>query len=309
MQSAPRPTLRELEVFRSVIACGKTTAAAQQLGISQPAVSRALNQLEARRGETLFRREGNRLVPTVEALALNQELEPVFDVLARIAYPAVASNRRATLRIFATATFSQYFLPEAIARFMHAGAECIVQLDIGSTPSAVASVASGLADIAVTNSAISHAGVRLEPFRRSRGCCVLPATHPLARNESIGARDLEGEPFIALARRFSSRSVIDRLFQDAGVKRHVVAEAATAVAAVALVRQGLGVAILNPFPVCESADPSVVMRPFLPEIFYESSFIMPVSEMKPLARRFADFVKSEAGRPAKSVPDLFSTAV
>ena len=102
-----RPTLRELEVFRSVIRCGKTTAAARQLGISQPAVSRALAQLEARKGEMLFRRDGNRLVPTAEALALDRELEPMFEVLARLLLPSGSGNQG--LDCF-SAPISQHFV-------------------------------------------------------------------------------------------------------------------------------------------------------------------------------------------------------
>ncbi|HRE22024.1 MAG TPA: LysR family transcriptional regulator, partial [Rhabdaerophilum sp.] len=76
--SERRPTLRELEVLRTLIAYGKATAAARKLGISQPAVSRAIHQLEKRTGLVLFRREGGRLVPTADALALHKESEAIF---------------------------------------------------------------------------------------------------------------------------------------------------------------------------------------------------------------------------------------
>ena len=57
-----RPSLRELEVLQAMIATRKTVAAAQMLGISQPAVSRALAALEADVGCALFARQGGRLV-------------------------------------------------------------------------------------------------------------------------------------------------------------------------------------------------------------------------------------------------------
>lgn len=286
-----RPTLRELEVFRSVIACGKTTAAARQLGISQPAVSRALCQLEARRGKTLFRRAGNRLAPTAEALALNRELDPMFEVLARLDPRSRSAGRDAPLRIFATATFSRYFLPALIADFIRTGKGCAIHFEIGSSPEAIEGVASGLADIGLTSSTISHAGIRLEPFRRARACCVMPAGHRLAGRHVVRAQDLEGEPFIALTRRFSSRSVIDRILREAGVNRRIVAETATAVTAMELVRRGLGLSILNPFPVYAGDDHAVVFRRFMPEIVHQSSFILPVTPPQPDARRFIDYVK------------------
>ncbi|WP_291634202.1 LysR family transcriptional regulator, partial [Bosea sp. (in: a-proteobacteria)] len=79
------PSLRELEILQAMIATRKTVAAAQMLGISQPAVSRALAALEAHVGRPLFMREGGRLVPTGDAFALEAEAQPIFDALERLA--------------------------------------------------------------------------------------------------------------------------------------------------------------------------------------------------------------------------------
>ena len=78
-------TLRELEVLQSLVGGGTAINAARRLGISQSAVSRRLAQLEDRLGFQLFMRAGGRLVPTVEALSINEQLTPVFETLARIA--------------------------------------------------------------------------------------------------------------------------------------------------------------------------------------------------------------------------------
>ena len=75
------PSLRELEVFRATIFAGSATTAAQRLGISQPSVSRSLAQIEERMGMILFLRQNGRLVPTAEAMALNRELDSVFESL------------------------------------------------------------------------------------------------------------------------------------------------------------------------------------------------------------------------------------
>ena len=86
------PSLRELEVFRATISAGSATSAAQRLGISQPSVSRALAQIEQRVGMILFLRQNGRLVPTAEALALNNELEDVFESLDRVRRFAVEAD-------------------------------------------------------------------------------------------------------------------------------------------------------------------------------------------------------------------------
>lgn len=298
----PRATLRELEVFRAIIDCGKTTAAAQQLGISQPAVSRTLGQLEARRGGALFRREGNRLAPTAEALALYQEMAPVFSALRRLASGSRVANPGTPLRIFAPVTLAQYFLPGLLADFLRTELGGAVQLEIGSTPQVIANVADGHAELGLTSSTISHVGVRLEPFRRAVACCVVPAGHRLAGKNVIRPADLRGEPFIALARRFLSRSTIDRIFEEARVARRIVAETGTAMSAVGLVRAGLGVSIVNPFPVFSHEERSVVFRRFVPEVVHQSSFVLPAATAKPEARRFVDFAKSKQKADRFSAP-------
>src|SRR5712672_1970405 len=84
-----RPSLREIEALRAMIATGKTTQAARQLGTSQPSVSRAIASLEARLGQPLFARRNGRLAPTAEALALEARAAVVFDLLDQLAAPQI----------------------------------------------------------------------------------------------------------------------------------------------------------------------------------------------------------------------------
>ena len=75
-----KPDLNLLAVFDAVARTGSVTAAAEHLGLSQPAVSHALNRLRATVGDPLFTRSGRGLVPTPAALAM---LAPARDLLAR----------------------------------------------------------------------------------------------------------------------------------------------------------------------------------------------------------------------------------
>ena len=77
-------SLRELEVLQALVANGTAISAARRLDISQSAVSRRLAQLEERLGFKLFLRTNGRLVPTIEALSLSEQLAPVLETLARL---------------------------------------------------------------------------------------------------------------------------------------------------------------------------------------------------------------------------------
>ncbi len=84
--------------------CQTTVEAAEQLGISQPAVSNGLRQLERELGITLFERAHRRLEPTAEALSLYEEIRPLFGVLRSFSLRArdIRQGKSGRIRIVAT---------------------------------------------------------------------------------------------------------------------------------------------------------------------------------------------------------------
>ncbi len=288
-----RPSVRELEVLNAVIATRKTTAAAQRLGISQPAVSRAIGALEARLKRPLFLRDGGRLVPTADAFALDAEAAPIFAALARLEDWPPAPEPASQLRIATTATLAHMFLASVIARFHALEPETRIQVEIGKSPDAVSAIADGSADLGIVDATVAHAGVRAEPFHRSVAHCLMAADHALARKARIGPADLARQPMIALTRRFSLRARFDSAFADAGFAPAIVMEAATGELVVELVKAGVGLAILNPFAIASSLDKALALRPFDPAIACETSFLLPAAGAGlAVARRFADFVRA-----------------
>ena len=288
-------TLRELEVLRALVQAGKTTTAAQRLGMSQSAISRSLSQLESELGRTLFERAGGRLLPTREAVAISEELGPVFAALGRISDRTRSAPRSHTgsLRIVAPPTMAHRFLPSRVARFTKENPELEVIFDVLSSDSLVTSIAEARHDVALTDTEPAHAGVRSSVLIESEAVCALPSRHRLSVREEIHPEDLEDEPFISLTRRHSGRISIDRLFERTGVRRKIVIETATAVSAAEFVREGLGVSLLNPFPIAHHFTSGIVMRPFTPKIAYRTSFLFPSSQPpNPAAQAFMDMTRT-----------------
>lgn len=268
--------LRELRVLRAIITTGTTTAAADLLGISQPAVSRALAQLEDRLGRVLFAREGGRLLPTPEALGVDAELNILFKVLARIENP----DRREPdptkpLRIAAPPTIAHRFLPGPVADFARRFPEQSILIDVLSSDVLVTQVAEGRVDIALSDAEPNHAGVRVEPFRASNVVCLMRLDDPLASKTVIRPEDLDGRAYVAQTRRHSARVAKDRALAEARVQPNITIETATVVSAAELVREGLGVALINPFPTALRLDRTLTIRPFEPTITLQTSFLSP----------------------------------
>lgn len=268
--------LREYEALRALIQYGTTTAAGRKLGISQSAASRMIGQLESRLGRTLFLREGGRLQPTEEATRLNAELEPLFDTLALIDRREAASGPSAILRVTMPPTLGHRFLQRRIAGFMRAQPGLRIQFDVASGDQVIAGVAEERADIGITDAVVHHAGVKTVPFRASRLVCVMPAGHPLTGHGVVTPECMAGYPFVAIGKRHSLRTSIDRLMARHGVSLPIVVETTTAVSALEFVRSGLGIGLLNPFPIAQFFDGSVIARPFEPAMPFRTAFLTAV---------------------------------
>jgi DNA-binding transcriptional LysR family regulator len=280
--------LRHLEILRALVETGKTTAAAQRLGTSQSAVSRGIAQLETQLGRTLFDRRGGRLVPRTEAFALHEQVEPVLAALARIGEEETPRLIGGTLRLAAPPTLAHRFLPARIASFIRQNSQVEISFDILPSDALITHVAEERVDIGLTDTVPAHAGVRSELLLATDAVCVLPAGHPLAARHYLEPHDLNGETFIALTRRHSGRFAIDQVFERAGVEPRIVIETSTAVSAGQFVREGLGIALLNPFPLAGQLGPTVAIRPFRPRIPYRTSFLM--SSRAPISAAASAFI-------------------
>jgi DNA-binding transcriptional LysR family regulator len=269
-----RPSFRELEVLHALIEWRKTTSAATRLGMSQPAVSRALQQLEARMGKTLFNRVGGRLHATADGVRLYEDTRPIFAALDRLGRNPANVDDAETIRIIAPPTLGHLFLPSVLAGFLASETGLRLQIESGTTTDVLARVADGNVDIGIADSHSTHPSLVFQPFRRAFTHIAMPVDHGLASRNEVTPQDISGLPFIALTRRFPMRGAIDRVFIDAGAKLNVVAEVATTSLAYEMVKAGAGVTLINPFPLTLQADPAIVMRPFTPRIGLESVFVL-----------------------------------
>lgn len=298
-----RHRLREFESLRAVVATGTTIGAARRLGISQSAVSRSLSQLEARVGRSLFVRRSGRIEPTAEALRLNDKLDPIFETLADIEGAQWATPDDEPLRLTVPPTLAHHFVISRVASFLKANPGKQLQLDIQATDVLVSGILELRYDLGLTSGMIQRSGVDLIPWRRSQIVCAMPEGHPLAKKRIITPCDLEGVALIEFLRRLGTRAVTEQLFARTGVRPRQMAETATNMAALELVREGLGVTLINPFPLLSSGLEGIVVRPFDAPIFYNTCFVLPSGRPpSELARQFMRFVKLTTPQDKYSEP-------
>ena len=284
-----RASIREYEVLRAVITSGTVTSAAHRLGISQPAVSRLLAQLESNVGVMLFERRGGRLRPTAEAVQLNGRLDRLFDALAYLDGTDPSDPVSQPLRLAAPPTLGHRFLAGAMATFMKQNPSQMISLETCTSNGLVSRLVDDTIDLGFTLAELTHSAMELIPFHRTFAVCVMASDHPLARHKVITPEILHGEDQIALMRRHMVRTRLDQVFARAGVRPRIVAEVATGVSAITLARHGVGVAVICPFPLLRHHEPDLAIRPFAPEFVYRASFA--VSTVRPLSKPARAFMR------------------
>jgi len=292
--------LRDVEVICAVIVERKTTGAAQRLGISQPAVSRAIAKIEARLGKTLFHREAGRLVPTADALQLYERSSHIFAALADLkSMPSDGAQER--LVILAPPTMTHLFLGREVASFAAKHPNIIPSFDIVMSQALPGAIAEGRGHLGLFDAAFMHSGVVVEPFLDTQAVCFLPEAHPLAARDRITPADLDGVDYVAINRRYAFSAMLERIFVEHRVQPRFVIETDVAMLATDFVRAGLGVTVLNPFPLLLGDRTGLAIRPFVPAFPFRTSLLLPANEpLSAAARKFIDFLKER--RATRTAP-------
>lgn len=276
--SLPRLTHRQIELFRAVMQTGHVTRAAELLHTSQPTVSRELARLEQVLGLELFEREKGRLRPTVRAMAFMEEVERSFVGLERIAATAESLRHFAQgqLQVACLPALAHALLPDALRRFCAAEPLVSVRLEPMESPQLESALSEQRFDLGLTERREAPVACELETLILSDEVCVLPVGHPLAGKAVLTPTDFAGEAFVSLAASDPYRQAIDSVFELAGVDRTMRVETPSAVSVCALVRQGVGVGIVNPLTAREqAAGGAMVVRPFSVSIPFHVALVCP----------------------------------
>lgn len=283
-------SVRELDVFRLVMEHGTITAAAEALHVSQPAVTRMLQQAEDRLGFDLFVRRKRRLHPTAEARALIPETVSAFaalDIVQRRAMD-LREGRAGILNIATISAFAIALLPTAIQRFRAARPDVVIALHAANAQDTAARVANHQADIGFIIDSVSMPGASFSDLCSTAFGCVMPRDHRLAGSDAVTPADLAQETIICLGRFLPLGVQAVRAFAEANVPLQTAIEVPQGAIACALVRAGAGVALMDGLGLMGSPGDDLVLRPFRPSVTITTRAVLP--RLRPVSRLAKDFL-------------------
>lgn len=197
--------IRHLRYFQAVAEELSFSKAARRLHVAQPALSRAVRELEDRLGVQLFlrTRRSVSLTPAGEVLLKETALllQRIDETVRRV--KRTAAGEEGELRLGYIGPPTQAFLGRIVKEFRRRYPRVTVVLEERTPERVWEMVARGRLAIGLTRPVLAHRalGVHTLLLRRESLCAALPAGHPLTKPKSLRWRDLLNEPLIVLSRR------------------------------------------------------------------------------------------------------------
>lgn len=288
--------MRQVEAFRAVMQSGSTAAAARELHTSQSSVSRLIVQLEGDTRLTLFERTGGRLIPTLEAKALFQEVERAFVGLKNLTYAAdtIRNLGSGRLRIASIPGIGLGFLPRVVQRFKKSRPDVTVSVHTNNSNTVEQWVSSQYCDIGIAAYVSAAATCQVSALPAAEVVCILPKKHRLAGRTMVNASDLRGEHYISLCHGDGSREETDRVFEQEGVERLLSLEAQYSATCCEMVALGMGVTLAHPLVATDFVGRNVKVLPFTPSINYPNYLLYPPhGAVSKLAEEFGALVRDQ----------------
>ena len=285
------PRFRQYQAFHAIIETGTVTGAAEALGISQPGISNLISQLERQTKLKLFERQRGRLVATPEAAVLFEEVDTVVRGLDHVTQAVVdLQNQKAgQLQVASSHALAFGFMPNEIALFLKDRPNLTIAFQSQYSSKIQEWVMAGLFEIGICEVPLRHDGLdRREMSFEVQ--CVIPETSSLAEYDVLTPSLLSDEPFIVMGADHMITARTREAFQAEGARLRIRGHTDLFRNALNLVKQGLGVALVDPFTLSSDDGTGYVVRPFEPAMLLD--MIIVTARGRPLSSVGRDFLET-----------------
>jgi LysR family transcriptional activator of glutamate synthase operon len=288
--------LRQLQYFIEVAKREHVTEAAHNLHVAQSAVSRQIANLEAELGIQLFIREGRNVkLTSVGKIFLEHAVTALNEIeKAKQKIEEFLDPERGTVRVGFTSSLAANPLPTVISAFRARYPDIGFQLKQGAYKQLIDSVIRGDIDLAFLGPVpTQEKDVRSHIFFAENIMALLPAKHPLAKQESLRLRELQDDTFVLFPPGFLLREIAVNACSQVGFKPKVSFEGEDIDAIKGLVAAGLGVTLLPEVTLIDNMPRETVRIPISEPIVTRTvGIIIPSNrELPPSEKLFYDFLK------------------
>jgi DNA-binding transcriptional LysR family regulator len=241
--------LHLLRTFDAVVKHSSFSRAGHELGVGQPAVSRAVREFEAQIGAPLLERGPSGIRPTEAGQVLVKQARVIFaaEKLAEKEVAAITGLCSGTLHVGASTTIATYFLPQLLSVFQKKYPGIDLRLTSANTLAIVEQLSNGQLDVALAEGPVdASTGICATCWLDDYLVMCISASHPLASiKTSIGLDHLADEIFITREPGSGTRDIVSLALSRAGLLPRNTMEVASNEVIAQLVAARVGLAVLS----------------------------------------------------------------
>lgn len=209
-----------LKVFYTVALRLNFTKAATELYITQPAVSKHIQELEETYKTKLFERNGSKIALTPAGKMLQKYTKSIFDVYREIDFEmsSFSKDRQGLLRLGSSTTISQYIISPVLASFHQKQKDIKVNLLNGNTEQIENALINKEIEIGIVEGQSKNQSIKYIPFLKDELVLVCNSKNPFVKQNEISINDLKSMKFITRERGSGTLEVIEFSLKKAGLK-------------------------------------------------------------------------------------------
>ena len=239
-------SLRQLKVFLAVAEHGSFSRAGEDIGLTQPAVSRCIRELEQELGLKLVDRTTREVTLTEVGASLSATLARVLDELESALRDThgLAEERRGRVRVASAPTISANLMPECISTCAARYPDITLMLRDQVQTLASDSVRHGEVDFGVIVASEGADDLVGEPIMVEPFLLVCERSHRFAKQAQVTWKELDGEKLVLLDHASGSRPLIDRALAEQGAYCRIAQEVGHAITVFRMIEAGIGISIV-----------------------------------------------------------------
>jgi DNA-binding transcriptional LysR family regulator len=298
---------RRLQVFYTVARQLSFTKAAEQLFMTQPAVTFQVKQLEEHFNTRLFERSHGRIALTPAGHLVMQYAERILDLTSELETRVgeLTGAISGPLLLGASTTIAEVILPQVLGEFKARHPQVQAYMTVGNSETIERRVADHTLDLGLIESPSHLPGLHTEVCCEDELVMICAPGHHLARMKRVAPQQIAGEPYVSRETGSGTREFADQYFRRSGVAPedlNIIMELGSGEAIKGVVETGAGVSIMSRARVAKELKlGALVAIPLSPRLIRTFSFVHPKEKFRSkLLTTFVEFAMARMKRIAEA---------
>jgi len=297
-------SLNSLLVFHEVAKRRSFSKAAEELFISQPAVTKHIKELERKVGMGLIQRRRGGFALTEAGKILFKYTHKISSHLMDIEnlLENLKKDHQGILKIGTTESYSKGLMPKLLSGFQASCPFMKIALDVGNSEEIEKSLLvykNDLVLIAVTKKTSRFESI---PFLKEELVLIVSPNHPLVKRKTVSLKELERYPLIIRAKGSTTRRIILQAFKEVGIHPSLLIEAGSSEFIKQWVSEGKGVSIIVKRTVEDEERRKIIKTiPLLEKLYLQVAFLyLKEEKSNPAIKTFVNFIENQGRKLIKS---------